>query len=555
MKFRLLSNKGAILMALVVICFYISPFVILGEDAYLTIFDFLDYSVAHVKAAITLGLVGQWGGLLPVLDGPPSSIVIHPFPLDFKSIFYLALPTFWAIVVNIFFVKVIAFGGMFLLLYRYILNKNTCLAFVVSTMFCLIPFYEDYGLSAAGIPLVLYALINLENKINIFESFSLLLFFTLNSSFVLVGYCICFLWIIWIIRAVIQNKNIPYYHVVGLLIVICGYLYTTIPVIYNSHILGDFISHRVEFVRHTSFCDEIRFVLNILIESQFHAGSFFALPLLLLSFFVFFSERKYTNKIRLSVYLFLIIVFLILLGRLFHYIPIKQLSNFQFDRAYFLFPTVCFILLAEAILVSKKKKVVVALSLALFFIGFVFYDKGFRKNVRILAHIDNHKYPTFRQFFDTDLFSIIKKDICENDKPYNCKVVSLGLYPSMAEYNGFYTLDSYMPSYSLNYKHQFKKVMEDELLKNDNMYRYFNDWGSRCYLCSSEMTDSDFLIPRDKNKHVKHITINTKELKALNCDYILSAVDIDNYKELNLSYINAYTTDQSFYKIRVYKVN
>ena len=43
-------------------------------------------------------------------------------------------------------------------------------------------------------------------------------------------------------------------------------------------------------------------------------------------------------------------------------------------------------------------------------------------------------------------------------------------------------------------------------------------------------------------------------LKQLGCQYILSAVNIDNYKELNLKYQGSFTTENSFWDIKVYKL-
>src|SRR5699024_9806710 len=67
------------------------------------------------------------------------------------------------------------------------------------------------------------------------------------------------------------------------------------------------------------------------------------------------------------------------------------------------------------------------------------------------------------------------------------KVGSAGLYPSIALYNGFYCIDGYSNNYSLEYKHEFRKIIENELNKNESLKAYFDDWGNRCYLFSSEI--------------------------------------------------------------------
>lgn len=545
------SDKKAIVLAILIISLYISPYIILGEDAYVCIHDFLDTSVAHVKAAISIGL--DRNSRLPVLDGVPISIIMPPFPIDIKNLLYLFLPTFWAIVANIFFVKMIAFMGMYYLLKNCLLYEDSLISFVVSVMFSLIPFYADYGLSSAGVPLFLLAAIYLDNSKQCVWSYITIFVFSVNSSFVLGGFCLCIFWLVWMIYKAIKYHQIPWRHIIGLSVMLLGYSYSVIPMLADSFFSESYISHRVEFINHYSVWVDLQSWFKILMESQYHSGTFLALPLLVLAFSVFFIERKNDHTIKYYVLLFVAIVLLMLLGRLYHHLPLKSTMSFQFDRFYFLYPVVCFMMLAKAIYISRKRNVVLVTSLFLFFISFSLYNKSFRKNVGIIANINNHKLPSYRQFYDTNLFDTIKKDIDGKYKPYECKVVSFGLFPAVAEYNGFYTLDSYVSSYSLDYKHKFRRVIEKELDKNSILRAYFDDWGSRCYLFSSEI-GTDLLIPKWKDKHIKKLDIDTNALKSLGCEYVISAVDISNYRELNLQYVRSYTTNHSFYKIRVYKI-
>lgn len=133
------------------------------------------------------------------------------------------------------------------------------------------------------------------------------------------------------------------------------------------------------------------------------------------------------------------------------------------------------------------------------------------------------------------------------------KVVSLGMYPAVAEYNQFYTLDSYVYSYPLAYKHQFREVIATELEKSRSLCNSFDKWGSRCYLCSAEL-GKHWLYDKRNHASVNHLELNTTALKKLGCMYIISAVDIKNNKDIGLSLINSYTSPQSYWNIRVYKL-
>ncbi|MDA6131502.1 DUF6044 family protein, partial [Escherichia coli] len=62
--------------------------------------------------------------------------------------------------------------------------------------------------------------------------------------------------------------------------------------------------------------------------------------------------------------------------------------------------------------------------------------------------------PTVRQFYAEEQFSAIKEYIGLPQEDY--RVASIGLHPAIAQYNGFYTLDSYNNFYPLTYKYQFR---------------------------------------------------------------------------------------------------
>src|SRR5699024_12469497 len=68
--------------------------------------------------------------------------------------------------------------------------------------------------------------------------------------------------------------------------------------------------------------------------------------------------------------------------------------------------------------------------------------------------------PTFNEFYATELFSDIKNYIGRNQKDY--RVVSTAMHPTIAQYNGFYTLDTYNNTIPIEYKHNFRKIIAPE---------------------------------------------------------------------------------------------
>jgi hypothetical protein len=75
---------------------------------------------------------------------------------------------------------------------------------------------------------------------------------------------------------------------------------------------------------------------------------------------------------------------------------------------------------------------------------------------------------------------VLKKGVGKPIQDY--RVVSIGLHPAVAQYNGLYTLDTYNNFYPLSYKHQFLNIIAPELNKNKSLKSYFDLWGGRCYI-------------------------------------------------------------------------
>lgn len=75
----------------------------------------------------------------------------------------------------------------------------------------------------------------------------------------------------------------------------------------------------------------------------------------------------------------------------------------------------------------------------------------------------HYNAPTFREFYASEQFKEIKEYIGRPQDSY--RVASIGLHPSIAQYNGFYTLDTYNNLYPLSYKYEFRKIIEKELEK------------------------------------------------------------------------------------------
>lgn len=131
---------------------------------------------------------------------------------------------------------------------------------------------------------------------------------------------------------------------------------------------------------------------------------------------------------------------------------------------------------------------------------------------------------TFNEFYATNVFKKIKEQT-SIDK--NNRVASIGLHPSIAAYNGLYTIDGYSSNYELAYKHKFRKLIIEELNKNPSNKEYFDNWGSRCYVFDDELgRNFDVLKTSNNIPKVISLDLNMEQAKSMNLKYIISTVPI-----------------------------
>ena len=117
----------------------------------------------------------------------------------------------------------------------------------------------------------------------------------------------------------------------------------------------------------------------------------------------------------------------------------------------------------------------------------VLRNSNLKPNVQKLRSPD-YGLLSFRDYYAIGVMEQVEAYLLEQtgQKPEDYRVVSLGIDPAAALYQGFYCLDGYSNNYSLEYKHSFRRIIAPELEKSQYLQEYFDDWGNRLYLFSAE---------------------------------------------------------------------
>lgn len=547
------------------------PYVLLGEGSVFRIHDQLDESLMNY--VLPARHLWDGSGRLPELLGGINASGMQPSAFLFVPL-YAVLPTFYAFLAEYVIVFLSAFLGMYFLVKE--LTDSSILAVASGGCFAMLPFYVVYGLSQAGLPLLLYAAICLYRKKHEKIAFLLVAFFGLSSHLVYTGFVAVGFWLLAMLILAVRKKLRTFFAAGGGLLLL---LY-----VISNHSLfgefllgrGDYVSHRVELVNGSMpFWGAVR---EIFTSSTYHAQSlhrYLILPILvfLLAGGCLFRKMDGDGKKRYKMALagFFLLVFCALFYGICKSQPVVDFKNrqqgflhyFQADRLYWIYPAGWYLEFALCFSLWWKKTgrgiwtalpvKILALCLVLFpTMREIEENSSFYENVNQWNNGSSVTgYISWKSYFSEELMQELDEAIGRDKTTY--RVAHLGISPAPALLHGFYTADGYSNNYPLEYKHKFRKVIEKELEKTDEAAVYFDTWGNRCYLFNAT-TGTNWMVGKGGQVVFDSLELNLDALRDLDCEYLFSCGEITNAEELGISFLGYFETEDSYWGIWLYQL-
>lgn len=539
---------------------YLAPYIFLGSNNYIFVSDNLDSVFVDFKLLLESGKL--FSDNASVIEQPLGGIPRSSMPSEYNAIlilYYFFGPEKTYVIVRVL-ATLIGFFGMRKLLSVHILNNNKdqIIILTISFLYSILPFSFFSFLSVAGMPLVLFSFLQIRNHNYSINNWLIILLFPFFSTFHIYGFFFLFVPFLIFINDLINKKKSTYFF---LSIILLALVYILVEYrLFDQFLLNkSFVSNRIEKFKPVefNFYQNIKTFVYFLFQGPNLIQSFhgiFIAPITLLGILIMLPRTKDEKKKKLFIYL--IILILIITLNWADFIPFSSIRNFftnflpfNFKRFVLLYPLLWY--LALSLLLSHIQSLhtslrLITISILLFQTLIIF------KNHETLKNIFFQKSPNIENFFAKKQFSEIKNYINKPIESY--RVASVGLHPSISLYNGFYTADGYFVNYPLDYKKKFRNVISRELDKDNNLKSYYDDWGNRVYLFSSELGRTF------NHKSGNKILLNNLEfdwiaLYNLEVRYIFSSVKIDISKTPELVFEKKFNNENSAWDIYLYKLN
>jgi hypothetical protein len=552
------KEKFHLIIASILLILFVSPLFLLGENAHIRIHDNLDSNVAWYKTLKESGeLFGKIDAVVPqVINGLPR----NAYGTEFSGIqlYHNIFPSMIAYTLSQLTTRIFAFLGMYLLLRdHFIRTKETYFIRVwVALAFSITPFWPSGMLSTLGMPLALWAFLNIRNGDYSKRNWITLILLPLYASYVLgFFFFLTAIGLLWLKDLFVKKKfNFPFFASIALMTIM--FWIVEYRLVYSLVIPEEPTSRNEFYSSHLSFWRSVRLSFKNYVRGHTHVETLHGTIIVPLSFIALWSlrsiklgltEKRYIKLFILNIVLSVWYAFWFFKG----WASLKEqfalLNTFNFARFHFLRPLVIYLMFAVACFLlwlrgSKWHKFLKICIIAQVLLLFLANEEIVNRGLGL---------PSFKQFYATNQFEQIENYIGKPKSSY--RVVSIGLHPAISQYNGFYTLDTYNNFYPLKYKHQFRKIIAPELKKNRVIRNYFDKWGGRCYIFVAELGKKPN-VRKHKDVKVNNLKLNTKVLKEMGGKYIFSGVEILNANENNLELKNIFEDKTSVWRIYLYEI-
>ncbi len=570
-------------LSVFIILIYFSPYLILREDAYICPYaDNLDAMHLFKVIAESGKIFAKNTEIIPNgLMGIPR--LFYPSEYFYMTWMFYFFKPFAVWVLNSILLSIIGYIGAFLLLKKHVLkyfySKGMVSSFIsddcfytniissgVALYFALIPHWIYGGVSIVGQPLLLYALLNLRER-NTIRDWLIVILFPFFSSFIFSNIIFFPVLGILFLFLMIKNKKIYYRVAIALFLLFLLSFIVEYRLFYNE------ITHQIETQRNTLLAGEVRDGLSlwafiketilIITNNRFLFFTAFmpsfartdalitACFIIAIALYFLLKQRYYKAILTFIIFIFTYLILTALTNPALIKTPMAILMpglrntiagiRFRFEN---LSQTAWIVLYFMPIIWFIDNRIKLYIVISFFFINtayqFAFIKDAEVSNNAFLNNYIHYNKPSYKAYFDTELFSEIDRFIQSNYKlnqaEYRVGTISLNsFFPIIPIYNHFMTIDGYYPVYPKSTymlsKSMFGQLFDKVMRSNRKVY----------------------IIPKDfsSDGKIAALPLNYGELRKQNCKFLFSTVEIDTSVNV-IKFVKKF--DGLYWKVYLYEI-
>ncbi|MCT4582608.1 MAG: DUF6044 family protein [Flavobacteriales bacterium] len=518
-----IKEKGPYILAFSILLVYLSPNIFFSDQAQFLIHDNLDSNVVWYKnIAESPDLFEDNSKKLDfTMNGLERGVFVSEY--SFLVWLYYFFSPLMAYQLNIILQCLVAFFGMYLFSKNYILTKDrgefSYGQVLIALSFALLPFWPSGGIGVAGIPLLMYVLLNVYHSKSNAYHWLWIVFYPFYSSLFFSGLFVVTLLFLFFVVKMIRDRKINFKIIFAFFLVTVLYVFVEYRMF--MIILGEGYDTAKVSPKVYNFNGLIGNGLRTLVKGQYHFHTVaFPFVIMVVAMAAFVANKAMKRKI---IVLLLVNYGLAVMSTIMYWdklaVP-NSIKSFQFrwiSFSPFLWYWLYSLGIREWLLKknawAKAGYAMLGLNvlLMLFVVGNPhFYGSLYAENAFYNTYFskENKETATFKQYYKIDEFKKINKLI-----PTKTKVVCLGVAPEVAQYNGYYTLGGYYPLYLKEHNNLMLAMLgeENDELKIKNM-------GSRCYMTCVDL--------KKKNQEIIEPKFDFKKIKEEGYAYFFSDREI-----------------------------
>ncbi len=513
------ENKASLIGNL---CFFVLTFVLYAnkESLEFPVHDFLDGIVPVFKYLSETPFSISGITLERYMYGIDSGLIGYP-AISPEVLWHRLIPsTSLALLFSEIFIRYVGFIG-FLSLTNQVFAPSNFLRVSYALVFAFLPIYPSVLYTIMVQPYFITLMFKLYNSqikrkdffITFFvgivsiPTYSILLF----SAFLIITTSVLLKFIKW------SKENI------SIILLFLTSHFISFASTYKVFFQGDHF-HREEFkiITDLALSSKIENYLKVIAFGDYHFNTnlYLFLPIIFLQYFVKTKSKSESGIVQLQkivLFLFFIVLLIFVIGTEFYNTMIK-IMPLQQDLRYVIsiLPLIGIFfayLSSITIYLSSKfisyKHLVITPFICISIFGFYLFP--WNKNFPTYRFQNITKTSTIEKYYNYELLS----DTAFITSPSK-KMLSYGIDPMIALYNGQYTADGYASKYRLEYKEKFRSIISDNLESDIFQLKYFDNWGSRVYLIGNPDT-LNFCAARKINVD---FVVSTQEIKSSDLIYV-----------------------------------